>query len=55
MQFRLGARTDLNDEEADLYTVGIGISPWDIIALDIAAFTGDNDNVGAALQLSVKI
>jgi len=55
IQFRLGYRTDLNDIDDDIYTTGIGISPWDVFALDIAAFTGDNDTIGAALQLSLKI
>jgi len=55
IQFRLGYRTDLNDIDDDIYTAGIGISPWDVFAVDIAAFTGDNDTVGAALQLSLKI
>ena len=55
IQFRLGYRTDLNDVDDDIYTAGIGISPWDVFAVDIAAFTGDNDTLGAALQLSLKI
>lgn len=55
IQFRLGYRTDLNDVDDDIYTAGIGISPWDVFAIDVAAFTGDNDTVGAALQLSLKI
>jgi hypothetical protein len=55
IQFRLGYRTDLNEIDDDIYTAGIGISPWDVFAIDIAAFTGDNDTVGAALQLSLKI
>jgi len=55
IQFRLGYRTDLNDVDDDIYTTGIGISPWDVFAIDIAAFTGDNDTVGAALQFSLKI
>lgn len=55
VQFRLGYRTDLNDIDDDIYTAGIGISPWDVFAIDIAAFTGDNDTIGAALQLSLKI
>jgi len=55
IQFRLGYRTDLNDVDDDIYTTGIGISPWDVFAIDIAAFTGDNDTIGAALQLSLKI
>lgn len=55
MQFRLGYRTDINDVDDDIFTAGIGISPWDVFAIDIAAFTGGNDTLGAALQLSVKI
>ena len=55
IQFRLGYRADLNDVDDDIYTAGIGISPWDVFAIDIAAYTGDNDTVGAALQLSLKI
>lgn len=55
IQFRLGYRTDINDIDDDIYTAGIGISPWDVFAIDIAAFTGDNDTIGAALQLSLKI
>lgn len=55
MQFRLGYRADLNDVDEDIFTAGIGISPWDVFAIDIAAFTGGNETLGAALQLSVKI
>lgn len=54
-QFRIGARTDLNDNEADIYTLGLGLSPWDVISFDIAAFTGDNDNIGAALEIGIKL
>jgi hypothetical protein len=55
IQFRLGYRTDINDIDDDIYTAGIGISPWGVFAIDIAAFTGDNDTLGAALQFSLKI
>ncbi|PKH85628.1 conjugal transfer protein TraF [Colwellia sp. Bg11-28] len=55
IQFRLGYRTDLNNVDDDIYTAGIGISPWDVFAVDIAAFTGGSDTIGAALQLSLKI
>ena len=55
IQFRLGYRTDLNDVDGDIYTAGIGISPWQVFAIDIAAFTGDSDTIGAALQLNLKI
>ncbi len=55
MQLRAGMRTDLNDNEEDIYTFGIGISPWDVISVDIAAFTGSNDTKGVALGLGWKI
>ena len=55
IQFRLGYRTDLNDIDDDIYTAGIGISPWDVLAVDIAAFTDNNDTIGTTLQLSLKI
>ncbi|TYK65368.1 conjugal transfer protein TraF [Colwellia echini] len=54
-QFRLGYRADLNDVEENIYTAGIGISPWDVFAVDFAAFAGDNDTIGGALQLSLKL
>ena len=43
------------DIDGDIYTAGIGISPWQVFAIDIAAFTGDSDTIGAALQLNLKI
>jgi hypothetical protein len=55
VQFRIGARSDLNNNEEDLYTVGFGLSPWDVLSFDIAAFKGDKDNLGAALQFGIKI
>lgn len=54
-QLRFGYRTDLNDNEEDVYTAGIGLSPWDTIFMDIGAFKGDNDLFGAALQFGFKI
>ena len=55
MKFRLGVRSDLNNNDVDIYTLGLGISPWDMFLLDIAAFTGDRDNAGAAIELGIKI
>jgi len=55
MQFRLGKRTELNDNETDIYTFGIGISSWDIGSVDITEFTGDNNTKGLALELGWKI
>ncbi|GAA0814203.1 conjugal transfer protein TraF [Colwellia asteriadis] len=55
VQLRMGLRSDLNDVDGDLYTLGFGISPWDVLAIDIAGFAGNNDTYGAALQLGLKI
>jgi len=55
LQLRVGYRTDLNDFDEDIYTAGVGISPWDVLSIDIAAFTGDNETIGAALQFGLKI
>lgn len=55
LQFRLGTRTDLNDVENDVVTVGLGISPGDVLSFDIAAVAGDEDAAGVALQFGLKI
>lgn len=55
LQLRVGYRTDLNSVDDDIYTAGVGISPWDVFSIDLAAFTGDNDTLGAALQFGLKI
>ena len=55
LQLRLGARTDMNDVEDDVLTIGLGISPGDVISIDLAGVAGDNDNAGVALQFGLKI
>lgn len=55
IQLRLGLRSDLNDVDGDLYTLGMGISPWDVLSIDLAALAGSNDTIGAAIQLGFKI
>jgi len=55
IQLRLGIRTDLNDVDGDLYTFGIGVLPWDILTIDMAAFSGSNDTIGAAIQFGFKV
>jgi hypothetical protein len=51
---RAGYRTDLEDNVSDLYTVGLGISPFDTVSLDLAGMVGEGDTYGAALQLGLK-
>lgn len=54
-QLRVGARTDINNVDEDVFTFGLGLSPWDIIALDISALKGQDDTLGFALQLGIKL
>ncbi|EKE73029.1 conjugal transfer protein TraF [Gallaecimonas xiamenensis] len=51
-QLRLGYRHDLEGSQDDVLTAGIGISPFDTLHLDLAAETGKDDHLGAALTLS---
>ncbi|WP_090366076.1 conjugal transfer protein TraF [Ferrimonas sediminum] len=55
LQLRAGYQTDLSGNYGDLLTVGLGISPWDTISLDLAGQFGDDDERGAMLQLGVKL
>ena len=50
-QVRLGYRHDLKDAIGSTASVGIGLSPFGVIGIDIAAVVGENDNIGGALQL----
>lgn len=50
-QLRAGYKTDLESAMGDTASVGIGFSPFGILNLDVSAVQGENDNVGAALQL----
>jgi hypothetical protein len=55
LTLRLGLRSDLNDVDGDLYTLGFGFSPWEVLSIDVAGFAGNNDTYGAALQLGLRI
>lgn len=55
LQLRLGYRADLNDIDADIVTTGLGISPWDVVSIDIAGYIGDHDTYGAAIEFGLKI
>ncbi len=54
LQLRVGLQQDLEDTLEDTYSVGLGISPFDTVNLDVAAFTGDNNTVGGAVQLGIR-
>jgi hypothetical protein len=50
-QLRLGYRYDLKDNNGNFLTAGLGISPGDIINLDVALTVSEEDEVGGAIQL----
>lgn len=51
---RAGYRTDMNDVEEDIITAGIGLSPFNLVSLDVAAFTGSDSNVGGVVQVGMR-
>lgn len=51
LQLRAGARHDLEDSREDLWTAGIGLSPFNTFHLDLTAATGDKDTYGFAADL----
>src|SRR5690554_937571 len=53
-QLRLGYKTDLKGNLEDSYSVGFGLSPFNVINLDIALSTGSKNTYGGALQLGMR-
>lgn len=53
-QLRAGFKTDMTGNYENLFTVGLGLSPFDLLTLDLAGQFGRNDERGAALQLGFK-
>lgn len=54
LQLRAGFQRDLEDTLPDAYSVGLGISPFDVINLDIAAYSGSDEAIGAAIQFGLR-
>jgi len=54
LQLRAGLQQDLEDTLADTYSVGLGLSPFDVVNIDLALFTGKNETAGGALQLGLR-
>lgn len=54
LQIRGGMQRDTEDTIPDTYSVGLGISPFDVVNIDLAGFTGKNETMGAALQLGLR-
>lgn len=53
-QVRLGFVHDYKNNQADLLTVGLGLSPFDVFNIDIAGMIGKDDTLGAAVGLGLK-
>ncbi|WP_298441098.1 conjugal transfer protein TraF [uncultured Ferrimonas sp.] len=53
-QARMGYRTDMASNYNDIFAVGLGLSPGDLVTFDVAAQFGSDDEVGGQLQLGVK-
>lgn len=54
LQLRAGLQQDMENTLADTYSIGLGISPYDVVNLDLAAYTGKNETVGGAIQLGLR-
>lgn len=54
LQIRAGYKTDLSSNYEDQLTAGIGLSPFDMLTVDIAAQFADDDDMGASVQLGFK-
>lgn len=55
LQLRAGFQQDMENTLADTYSIGFGLSPFDVVNLDVAAYTGDNETVGGAIQLGLRL
>lgn len=54
LQVRAGYQSDLESTMPDAFTFGLGLSPFDTINLDLAAISGSDDAIGAAMQLGLR-
>lgn len=51
-QLRAGYRADMRNSENNVFTAGIGISPFNIVHLDLTGLAGTDRTYGAAAQLT---
>ncbi|ACE85486.1 conjugal transfer protein TraF [Cellvibrio japonicus] len=54
LQLRAGIQRDLEDTLPDAYSVGIGFSPFNVINIDLAGYSGSDETVGGAVQLGLR-
>lgn len=53
-QLRAGFQRDLSDTLEDTYSIGLGLSPFNVVNLDIAGLIGDNNTRGVSAQLGLR-
>mgnify|MGYP004706820075 FL=1 len=51
-QLRAGYRADMRNSENNVFTAGIGISPFNVVHLDLTGMAGTDRTYGAAAQLT---
>jgi hypothetical protein len=54
LQLRAGIQRDLEDTVPDAYSLGLGLSPFDVVNIDLVGFSGANEATGAALQFGLR-
>ncbi|EAB5457993.1 conjugal transfer protein TraF [Escherichia coli] len=50
-QLRAGYRQNLSSNNGSAFTAGVGLSPFDVIHIDVAGLVGSENNYGAVAQL----
>lgn len=55
LQLRAGIQRDMEDTIPNGYSLGFGLSPFDVVNIDVVSFTGDDDATGAALQIGLRL
>lgn len=51
-QLRAGYRADMRNSDNNVFTAGIGISPFNVVHLDLTGMAGTDRTYGAAAQLT---
>ncbi len=54
LQLRAGLQRDMENTLPDTYSFGLGLSPFDVVNIDLAYLTGDKNTEGAAIQLGLR-
>jgi len=52
-QLRAGYRADMRNNDNNVVTAGISISPFDVVHLDLTGMAGTDRTYGAVAQLAV--